>query len=595
MPQIYNSDAFARIASGNVPVQIMGGLPNCSFPVGGWDMKTQSAWSDECPSETFPGSQVFPPIELPEVQPLPPFGELSFPISHNPKALDAISLFADGLLSLGKVAEFDDGALLICSLLELFFVNEGQAQEWSPADAPYPHMAGISQTQLRLTYWHWQSVHIMAELGGWYNHSLVDIPDDQWTLLLRFEPQSTSELILGVRTSCFNWELNKGSIFPAYNLQAHLFYPLESLVVALELNEYFDVGGAGFFSILEVVGNTLEWFHGPSNAYETCRINECVKIAPEQWCGSVSNTLAAPVAPYLQCAWDGKQAWSHPVVGAGCMQSTKYTFYVNGAPLNNPLWAAKIKLGGCSDVAGFAIAVLAAMNIPAVYCCAGIPVLFGPTLSDVQIGQHGGIYFPFLKMGVFHGDDLWGPGASLFQPMSLLVPAEKLFAGVVAHGQFNEPWLTKGGNNVGAGVSFSELKGYAASPAQLECFATQAYVTMLAYYWTCRRYFKAMLQSAHDPRRSSIIRDAGVFHPDAPEDNVLAFRAVKYWAEWCLNPAHQGMAEELKGYVVKELVPPELVNGHAVSVWHDHEIQSAVLSAYEKLELKWAGYDLVGM
>lgn len=270
--------------------------------------------------------------------------------------------------------------------------------------------------------------------------------------------------------------------------------------------------------------------------------------------------------PEQYCVLDGTQPWSHIWQGtygdsSASMGQWQYWMdkYGSNPPSDSPRnfrVLKKLKIGGCTTAANFFAATLCAMNIPATVAS---PIwASGSSKTDWSVNfSHATVSIAGI-WAVRHGDDLWGPGASLFRWDQLLLPhgtvlrANKLYLDKL---KYTKQWF-----NLLAEYNMATTTE--PSEGQLQ-WGLMVQTARHSKYWIARKYYWAMLKSYSDPRYTQVLLDA-LFYLVVPyeatgqgwagEGTILY--AMKLWMLWIPNPYESPLP--LPSGITKDDVEPQL-------------------------------------
>ena len=291
-------------------------------------------------------------------------------------------------------------------------------------------------------------------------------------------------------------------------------------------------------SAWEGINALVDWVHGPANRYDTCNPMASSRVWFDKWAGDYvtaceeetsgnSKTLDAlplkygPIAPYLaDCKADGQQAWSHLVrvppetelkYDGSCSEwySLSRWYYdrffdacINGmfgaASPKGLLIFSRVKVHGCSELSKTFAALGGGANIPVLE---GQTSLSGwSSAKGKLLSNNGTVRLPAQGYALVHGDDLWGPGSSLFHASKLWIPEDIALAATWKKLQFAEKGIKIGSSE---GGEFDEE------------FNETWFAGELAKYYATRQYFEALLsnceQSSYWDQWAEVLLDAMMF------------------------------------------------------------------------------------
>ena len=381
---------------------------------------------------------------------------------------------------------------------------------------------------------------------------------------------------------------------------------------------------------LDALSEVVEWYHGPENA-----LTSCSPIICASWCDPpglpgadwTEQALAGydleqnPPFPIVGCSQDGSQAWIHSYIAYWNPVQTWYWNQIGqnlGITSGTFEFRSLVKQGGCGLSSDFFVAAAAGMNIPVLFDYTILanhwgcksPVAYGSLQGTrFKLVAHVTIKIPKLGLALRHGDDLWGPGGSLFRGKKLFVPHDIALAAPYKYIQVKE----KGGS-----VMFdSGNSGLAHSNIDLQTrmvLQTEAH----ADYWVSRKYWESMLEDAEteeyaqialcaflygasemaSPTYNSCVQNA----PANTSDETLGvFGMMRKWMHGQANPAYKYLGPDIAGHNAP-FVPPQAVYpslyrsdwGGQIprTLWEEPWIQSRIAALVKTFGLDQTSYNV---
>lgn len=554
-------DIFGQIGEGSGFFTHLGQMPFINKPAadgGWWPYKGIPPESDVDCNDVFP-------VVLPGLPAWPDGIPQEFPLAE-PKDnwVAMIWSFVFAMAEVGNLQDEEDGWRFLASFLEVALIPYGTANHWEELE----QSSSLPLADVDLLLSRWAAVQLVAELANWYPWSLLDFGESGLNTLLRKAvwPEDVEGFGPMFRNDSALVFTDTGS---GYEIPRVFRNPLKPWLYAK-----FRLLSSGFPPCSPVecarlaVGLVVDWFHGPVNRYSACAPFFYANICKGTWTNPLdSYTLADPPLPMKYCKKTGQQAWMHP-----CHDSA----WLNYDWFRSALWKAGIhydsfeflqayKEGGCHMSSRFFVTCLSAANIPSMYGYNPFPSFNRSNPLEARLGVHSTIFLPWgtpdgLALG--HGDDLWGPGTTLFGIEKLLVPANMALAPAKILCALEDE----------SGVKFGKYDTYydvATQDSQLlhsfmQCIQTGLHST----YAIAARYFLAMAESTDDPAYSQALVDACVFKKEAFGGNV--FGALKWWTTRMANPAHKSFLPPSDEYVSH---PPADIYPHldpqAPNVWRE--------------------------
>lgn len=484
---------------------------------------------------------------------------------------------------------------------------------------------------VHILHMRWAAVHLAVELAGWYPWSLADLTSSQLKVLTNwyeyFEPRNINTLDSNLPDNNGTLPINEAMalVEPPFLSYADKFKSLVGMT-GLEHEArcpYVKLctGGSSWagptewlYRIPRLLGNpaaaarfardelfaqvgatcpgwgessqwTVEnkgqacevlvnWFHGPQNRYDTCDAVTCSKEVP-------GNAGCCPST--------GKQAWIHLFRGPGSGHEEQFDYWRNVLKLTGPQWPfsfnmmKKLKVAGCHGAARFFVAAASGMNIPAVF---GTNVSAqhknGWTLSRshdaLEVVGYGALE---------HGDDLWGPGASLFPASNLFFPAE------VALGP-SRAWKQL----LGQGL-YVTRSPKPSSDTSDTLWAELLLMSRTTQYRVSRNYYLSFFDSALTPDYIQTAMDAFFYRviPQAIDDqgwgHAPVFAVLKGWMNKSFCPAAEP-EDQMPKYLADEAVEKLKLHwqtdqaGELVvpnSIWEEPMVQNSLTVLRTMLKL----------
>jgi hypothetical protein len=546
-------------------------------------------------------------------------------------------LYVDVLLKNGSISSSDDVACLIMFLLSFFnghmnlsFIPEADLEQLYVTRLQSHGEGFLSGGELHLLHLWWAAVHLGVDVAGWYSWSLAD--DEAAAQILLAPPTVDTAAASGLRP--YHALTHRSTVYalaPADKTggwNPHLMFcnpTVAAYFARAEVCRYAQPSQP-----LDAVDLIVDWIHGPENVYCTCDSLLKAVAHPEGWCwlhkqpspGSVGFgmdlamwTLVSAGGEALaqdKCAYDGSQAWVHGtrcnIIDPSCLPNYKGHFgpwslsgwyndrivplveapdgvRVHTSPGEPGLgFVIRAKRQGCGPTSWLLAACAAAMNVPAVWGL--VPIGSGGFI-------HTTVLLPLHGLAISHGDHLWGPGASVFPARDLWVDHNVALATAYFRREVFEQF-----GAYGSGSTYGRM---------------QEIVYAAARYVTARQYFRAMLQSARNPRYRQVLLDAILFKAqELTQINFLgigepvAFSAIREWSNHA-NPIHPANVANytetstLGGWAFSAVSRvPELLGDDwpasaqcwPVTCWNEPSIQARALEAASYFNLNSLGYTL---
>ena len=602
---------FANIQASKQLFQVLGGLPRV---VGLWE--PHEDWHGSCQPGPWWGQGAFPTFILPQLPERPPAASIAFP-SHAPNAgwQETVQALVSAIVDVGAAGQFGDGLELIQAFLEFYFVNFGGAVNWQDvmdSNVPQVKYAQLAPAHARTLYYRWMAVCLVSELGGWYPWSLAEGGQTSIEHFARWQV-ADPDLVHGGAffpdAQLPFWKFTPGVVA----IHAPLSDPVPAVQFALRLVE-----NAKPNSDLSAVYRLTDWFHGPENAYASGVVIDCEK----KWCPATYDSyghkfyggvcepintnpnlksdysLEKPPYPLQQFVVDGSQSWVHEPIG----YMFNNWFFQELANHGQRPWSYEAvsvyKLGGCDMNSSFFAATATALAVP-------ISVGGNPLITfmggDVGTTSHGSLWLPTFQKALLHGDDLWGPGASLFPASQLWQPASEVLAwrdylaSLPAEGVFpSGSWFW----------GDSKVHSDAWTPKMRRTLATYLAISASVDYRVSLNYFTAMLKWAFSAEYAGIVRDAVIFQASGLSiaGKPLAFGAIKKWAGTAHNrfstaqnafPLPASLWANVDWSVV--LPVPDAGPTAPRNVWEDPTFQMYVDLIYEEPAFELSNYARAAM
>jgi len=454
-----------------------------------------------------------------------------------------------------------DNGNYVCEFLE------GATGEWSDLEQlPLEDQLEVALTyeQARHLFLRWAAASLAIDCMNWYPWSLAG----DTTALSTFLQWETPSSLLGCPHTSFLGLTPVGT--GKYLVPKSLVNPAAATTFArFELFAQMKATCPGWgpspgatkviSNQTEAVRMLVEWFHGPQNAYTPCDALACATVCspPGGWTEEALNQCPPGVQPFplLGCPQDGTQAWIHLHGGPGDPVQAWYSNQVAGnlgVPVQSFGYLKKVKQGGCGQASSFFVAVAAGMNIPALYGFTLLLVTYGcPSATEIAyaLGHNYTVKLPTMGLALWHGDDLWGPGGSLF-------PGDQLFVGhdvalataylarlLISKGVTIEYWTPLGDGGFPKLVPVSAV-------AQTDAKLVQT--ARHTEYWVTRYLLERFLDNADKDPYVQIALDAFLYRATAkcsppvpacldcgsqqPEDFLGVFGALKSWMVKTCNP-----------------------------------------------------------
>ena len=548
MSYLIDPGRFHQICGGNVFFVAAGNLPY--FP-------GNYPWNErppQNPSSAFTNVGGLASFPLPQISPL----NVLFPVGARTNTEAVFWTLLDAWNFNGAELE-----LYCTALCEIAVYGTDVEALWSDLDKP-GDLTNDEFTRLRSR---WAAVHTMIEVNAWYNWSIADSP----TSLSCF----TSKYIYHT-ADAGNPANTANSVIPNYydkdigivGLEHNCFLPQKhGTERSNEVNgAYRNPASAAIFGLylaskhrlatgFDAVSAVVEFIHGQSNAYATSwpivGYNKTIKpttvAAPPpnpvdvnwdnvNW-GLGNSTFENPPKAMFHVPLDGNQAWIHAIRGGqGYAPSDWFSNELVNHNVTPTSFGAMrtYKIGGCGPMSHFFVAALAGMGVPAVW---GINTW---AYKD-GIDFHSTVRLPLWGLGVYHGDDLWGPGASLFPARDLFFEEEVVFSAARDIKKlFDSGFVYYDPNNNKMPVAPPLSIGWNDAktiPLRATQFARNLQTASFSQYLVGRAYISRILRAGLDiADRRQVLLDAVVYRACGQSPIKKAFGAIREWMKG-YNPA----------------------------------------------------------